>query len=135
MKGSESGRYKNLTECRILKSSEDGVVLDTPNNNVFLYHLHLLQILQDAMKNQLYTYHFSLLRQLLQNVSSFLGDPRLGRLLSKLELDNIEALLEVINTHSHKTPYYYQTEMMSVNEEDDFKKVFTKLIEMYHFKF
>lgn len=135
MKGSESGRYKNLTECRILKSSEDGVVLDTPNNNVFLYHLHLLQILQDAMQNQLYTYHFSLLRQLLENVSSFLGDPRLGRLLSKLELDNIEALLEVINTHSHKTPYYYQTEMMSVNEEADFKKVFTKLIEMYHFKF
>ncbi|MEZ9404965.1 AAA family ATPase [Vibrio sp. 10N.286.48.F5] len=134
-KGAESGKYKNLTACRILKSSEDGVVLDTPNRNVFLYHLHLLQLLKEAMKTQLYTYHFSLLRQLLENVSSFLGDPRLGRLLSKLELDNIEALLEVINTHSHKTPYYYQTEMMNSNEEADFKKVFKKLVEVYHFKF
>ncbi len=134
-KGEKSGRYKNLTTCRILKKVNDVVMLEPPKGNVFLYHLHLLQMLKEAAQSQLYTYHFSLLRQLLENVSSFQGSGSSGRLLSKLGFENVEQLMEIVNTHSHKTPYYYQTEMMNEYETNTFNDIFNKLSETYHFAY
>lgn len=43
--------------------------------------------------------------------------------------------MEIVNTHSHKTPYYYQTEMMNENEENHFNNIFNKLTETYHFAY
>ncbi len=133
--GEKSGRYKNLTGLRILKRVDDAVVLEKPGSNVFLYHLHLLQVLDEAMKSQLYTYHFALLRLLLENISSFQGSGSSGRLLSKVGLDKPEEIMELINTHSHKTPYYYQTEMMNDSDKELFTEVFGALTTKYHFKF
>ncbi|CAH1535131.1 AAA family ATPase [Vibrio harveyi] len=133
--GEKSGRYKNLTTCRVLKRSGGDIVLEETKRNVFLYHLHLLQVLNEAINEQLYTYHFALLRQLLENISSFQGSGSSGRVLGKLGFEGVESLMELVNTHSHKTPYYYQTEMMNETEQSDFKMIFSKLIEMYHFKF
>ncbi len=106
-KGEKSGRYRNLTGLRILKGTDGKSVLETPGRNVFLYHLHLLQVLDEARKSQLYTYHFVLLRQLLENISSFQGSLSPGRVLSKIGIEKVEEVMELINTHSHKTPYYY----------------------------
>jgi wobble nucleotide-excising tRNase len=134
-KGEGSGRYKNLTGIRILKIVNDNVVLEELKNNVFLYHLHLLQVLDEAKKSQLYTYHFALLRQLLENISSFQGSGSPGRLLSKMGVEKDGGIMEWINTHSHKTPYYYQTEMMSDADRDLFVEIFDALTKNYHFKF
>lgn len=133
--GEKSDRFKNLTTCRILKRSGGEIVLEETKRNVFLYHLHLLQVLHEAINEQLYTYHFALLRQLLENISSFQGSGSSGRVLGKLGFEGVESLMELVNTHSHKTPYYYQTEMMNETEQSNFKLIFSKLIEMYHFKF
>lgn len=133
--GPNKDKYKNLIAIRILKKVGDEVKLEQPAKNVFLYHLHLLQVLDNARKSQLYTYHFSLLRQLLENISSFQGAGRPGRLLGKLGFDNVDQLMEIVNTHSHKTPYYYQTEMMNENEENHFNNIFNKLTETYHFAY
>lgn len=132
-KGSDSGKYKNLTACRTLKRDDDKIKLKTPNKDVFLYHLHLLQILKKASQEQLYTYHFSLLRQLLENISSFQGSGMPGRVLGKLGFDGVDQLMQMVNTHSHKTPYYYQTEMMNDNEKRNFNKIFNALDDAYHF--
>lgn len=134
-KGQSSGRYRNLTACRILKRVDDEVRLETPKGNVFLYHLHMLKVLKEASQSQLYTYHFALLRQLLENVSSFQGSGSSGRLLDKLGFENAEQLMEIINTHSHKTPYYYQSEMMNDSEQGYFNNIFNKVSDYYHFSY
>lgn len=129
------GRYKNLTDLRILRKEGDGLVLSKPGKNVFLYHLHLLQVLDEAIKNQPFTYHFAILRQLLENISSFQGDRAPGRVLGKLGIEQVDDVMNLINTHSHKTPYYFQTEMMSEVEREIFTQIFNALIQQYHFKF
>ncbi|HEJ9067379.1 TPA: AAA family ATPase [Serratia marcescens] len=129
------GRYKNLTDLRILRKEGDGLVLSKPGKNVFLYHLHLLQVLDEAIKNQPFTYHFAILRQLLENISSFQGDRAPGRVLGKLGIVQVDDVMNLINTHSHKTPYYFQTEMMSEVEREIFIQIFNALIQQYHFKF
>ncbi len=134
-KGEKSGRYKNLTALRILKRVNGIPTLAIPRRNVFLYHLHLLQVLDEASRDQLYTYHFALLRQLLENIASFLGEGRTGHTLSEIGIENIEEVLTVINTHSHKSVYYDQTELMSTAEERQFNDVFNKLVEKYKFQF
>ncbi|MBW8015063.1 MAG: AAA family ATPase [Planctomycetes bacterium] len=133
-KGEKSGRYKNLTGLRILKRVGDELVLEELKRNVFLYHLHLLQVLDEASKDQLYTYHFALLRQLLENIASFLGTARTGFTLSEIGVENTEDVLNVINTHSHKNVYYNQTELMNSTEQAYFNEIFRKLLDKYNFK-
>lgn len=134
-KGEKSGRYKHLTGLRILKRKENEVVLDIPRRNVFLYHLHVLQILNEARNEQLYTYHYALLRQLLENVASFLGSGRPSDTLQKIGIKNSDEVMQTINTLSHKTVYYNQTEMMSDHESNLFKDIFARLVEQFNFKF
>lgn len=132
-KGEKSGRYKNITALRVLKRVGDDLVLEPLKRSVFLYHLHLLEVLDDARNSQLYTYHFSLLRQLLENVASFLGTGRASYTLQKIGIENAEEVMNVINTHSHKTVYYDQTEMMNDYEQNLFIDIFNRLIEKFEF--
>jgi len=134
-KGEKSGRYKNLTAIRILKRSNDQRHLVTPNKNVFLHHLHLLQVLDEASKSQLYTYHFALLRRLLETIASFLGSGSAGYTLSEIGIQNTEEVMHVVNTQSHRSIYYDQTEMMSQADQTLFMDIFIKLVEKYHFHF
>lgn len=134
-KGEKSGKYKHLTSVQILKHTEGELKLEPLKRNVFLYHLHLLQVLDEAKDNQLYTYHFALLRQVLENVSSFQGSGSPGRVLKKVGVTNASELMDLINIHSHKTPYYYQTEMMSESDQGIFIEIFNALTNTYHFKF
>lgn len=132
-KGEKSARYKNLTGLHILKKMGDELTLDTPRRSVFLYHLHLLQVLEEAKGGQLYTYHFALLRQLLENIASFLGTGRIGHTLNHIGIENPDGVADMINTHSHKSVYYDQTEMMNSTEQDHFNDVFNKLSEKFQF--
>ncbi len=134
-KGEKSGRYKNLTSIQILKREGEELKLEPLKRNVFLYHLHLLQVLDEDRKEQLYTYHFALLRQLLEYVASFLGSGRTGHTLSQIGIENVDDVVTVINTHSHKNVYYDQTEMMNETEQAYFNDVFGKLIEKYQFSY
>lgn len=134
-KGEKSGKYKKLTGLKILKRVGNELVLDEFNKNVFLYHLHLLKILDKATKDQLYTYHFALLRQLIENIASFLGTGQASHTLREIGVENVEEIMILINTHSHKNVYYNQTEMMNDSEQNYFNDIFRKLDEKYKFKY
>lgn len=134
-KGEKSGRYKNLTGVKILKKVGGELVLEDIKKNVFLYHLHLLQVLGEATKEQLYTYHFALLRQLLENVASFLGTGRINHALAQIGVEEPDDAANVINIHSHKNIYYDQTELMNGAEQDYFNDIFSKLVEKYQFEY
>ena len=60
IKGEKAARYKPITKLHILNRNGNEISLDGTRNQVFLYHLHLLQTLEKANKEQqLYNYHFA----------------------------------------------------------------------------
>lgn len=134
-KGEKSGRYKNLTALRILKRNNNSLILKKPDKDIFLYHLHLLQVLKEATQNELYTYHFALLRQLIENTSSFLGSGRPSFVLNEIGYSHTEEMMQLINTHSHKSIYYHQTELMNEADKSQFVEIFEKIIAKFNFQY
>lgn len=135
-KGEKSGRYKELTKPFILKREENELALKPCNKDVFLFHLHLMQTLTEAKdKEELYAYHFVLLRQLLENISSFLGSGRIGYLLEQIGIEETNTTMDRINSLSHRDIYTMQSNKMSEPEEGIFKEVLEKIQNKYQFKF
>jgi wobble nucleotide-excising tRNase len=134
-KGEKSGRYNKLTKPLIRTSQDGNLVLNSLNNEVFLFHLHLMQTIDTAIKTELFSYHFVLLRQLLENVSSFLGVGRVGYTLEQIGIEKVEEVGNIINSLSHKNAYRMQFNKMAEADENVFKDIFEKLIAKYNFKF
>ncbi|MEJ5962235.1 AAA family ATPase [Pedobacter immunditicola] len=128
------GGVGNLTKLVILKNKGGDLNFKGTNSDVFLYHLHLLQTLQEARKVQLYKYHMVLLRQVLENINSFLGSKKIGRILIDIGIDDVDKKADEINSLSHQQSYRYQFSEMSDNEETLFNEVFDGLINKYNFK-
>lgn len=123
-----------LTKLFILKNANGNLSLRSPNNDVFLFHLHLLQILREAKNNQLYKYHMVLLRQVIENINSFIGSRKIGRILTDIGVENVNHKIDIINSLSHKEAYQFQFTEMNEEEETLFKDVFGKLMIKYNFK-
>lgn len=134
-KGDRSAKFEKLTKALILSNKNGQLELKNPSGDVFLYHLHLLQTLAVAQKEQLYKFHIVLLRQVLENIASFLGSARLGFVLSEIGVVDTAQAMDMINSLSHKNAYQLQVNVMSDNEEKLFNEVFDKLIAKYRFKF
>lgn len=132
-KSEKSGRYNKLTKPFILTSENGTLSLNGLNNEVFLFHLHLMQTLDAAIKTELFSYHFVLLRQLLENISSFLGVGRTNYVLEQIQVEDVRAISEVINSLSHKNVYRLQFNKMAESEEAIFKDVFAKIQNKYRF--
>lgn len=132
-KGSKSGRYKNLTKLCILTWKGDALSLDTPNNGVFLFHLHVLQLLVKASRSELYAHHMVMLRQVLENITSFLGRSGIGFTLTQIGVIEPDTAANVINSLSHKDAYYYQSDLMPPAVQTVFRDVLDKLLAKYKF--
>lgn len=128
------GGVGELTKTVILKSKDGDLSFKGTNSDVFLYHLHLLQTLQEA-KNKLYKYHMVLLRQVLENINSFIGSRKMGRILTDIGIKDADRIADELNSLSHKQAYQYQFNEMSESEEALFNEIFDKLILKYNFKF
>ncbi len=133
-KGEKSEAYKKVTKLFILGQKSGDLTLESPKNDVFLYHLHLLQTLEKAQTEQLYTFHFALLRQILENIASFLGVGQFGYVLNQIGIEDTEQVTRIINALSHQKVYQYQTEVMNFDNTELFKDVFNKLKSKYNFK-
>jgi diphthamide synthase subunit DPH2 len=112
-------------------------ILQNHNKDVFLFHLHLMQTLEEAKEQQSYTYfHFVLLRQLLENISSFIGSGRVGFILSEIGVQKPNDTLDMINSLSHQNVYRFQFNEMSPQQEAICSRVsLTKYITRYNFKY
>jgi hypothetical protein len=91
--------------CYMLERPEDGsfTLTEKPgdSNKSFSYHLHLLQTIEQAIADQkVERYHFTLLRNLYEKTSSFLGYPKWSELLPD---DKQLYLSRIINFTSHST--------------------------------
>ncbi len=91
--------------CHLLERYEDGsfdlTVKHGDSNKSFSYHLHLLQTIEQAIaNNQIERFHFTLLRNLYEKTSGFLGYPKWSELLPD---DKQLYYSRIINFTSHST--------------------------------
>ena len=134
MKGERSGKYKSKTKARILSGKHGGVSLETHRSDVFLYHLRVLQLLEQARKeNNVGAYHLALLRQLLENVSSFLGVGRIRYVLERIGFEDADEIARILNALAHKNVYYYESDLLLPDSLSLFDEILEKLKTQYAF--
>lgn len=112
--------------CAIIHLKKDGANIDlhSPNNEVFLYHLELLQILKKAFDDdKIYAYHFALLRQILENIASFLGVGQFAYVLKQIGMTDTDEIARIVNTLSHKTVFRYEAKELVPDNKALFKKI------------
>ena len=117
-------------------STEDSrtTAMVTNNSDVFLYHLRVLQVLEQARKeNNVRAYHFALLRQLLECVSSFLGVGQISYALKRIGFDDADEVARIVNTLAHKNVYYFETDLLVPDNLEQFEKLYDKLNAHYKF--
>lgn len=134
-KGEKASKYSKDTSILLLENKiNEGHKLNN-QNGAFLFHLHLLKTLDDATKTELFSYHFVLLRQLLENINSFLGKGGISNVLGQIEMENPNEIGNRINSLSHKDSYKTQSNKMSESKEELFKEILTKINTKYNFKY
>jgi len=135
-KGEKSDKYKKNSKFFMLKKLKNELELKPFSKEVFLFHLHLLQVLSEAKTtNELYTYHFVLLRQLLENITSFIGTSQIKMLLQEINVEKPEDTIMMINSLSHKRVFTPTISEMNEDETIVFNEVYDKLLVKYNFKF
>ena len=118
----------------ILKNSDGELNLIDCKKDVFLYHLELLQILKHTIDDKkLFAYHFAILRQVLENISSFLGVGRISYVLEQIGIEDVDDIARIVNTLSHKTVFRYEAKELVPDNEEMFLDIFNKLQNKYNF--
>lgn len=133
-KGDHRDRYKKIVRTCILSGKDGNLALESDKDDVHLYHLRLLQLLDEAQKaGDLRGYHYSLLRQVLENIASFLGEGRFSYALQQIGIENPSDAADIINTLSHKKVYYHDSVRLPPERQALMEKVLNKLNEKYNF--
>lgn len=133
-KGEKSDKYKKVTKQFILEKEESEYTLANPRNSVLLYHLRLLQILDEAIQNKsLEVYHIALLRQALENIASFLGRGQVSYVLQQIGITNPSRASDILNTLSHQKVYYPQNGTMVEDNKRIVIEVFNAIQGKYNF--
>lgn len=133
-KDNQKEKPKDVVKICILSDKNGSLSLETDKRDVHLYHLRLLQILEQAREaDDLRDFHFALLRQVLENIASFLGKGQFGYVLSQIEIENPNEAADIINTLSHKKIYYHETDLLTPEKRDMLVNVLTKLQAKYKF--
>ena len=133
-KGEKTDAYKNKLQFYILKKNEEGTQFINPNNDVFLYHLELMQTLKKAIdEDKLFAYRFALLRQVLENISSFLGVGRFSYVLEQIGFTDADEIAQIVNTMSHKNVFRYEAKELVPDNERRIKEIFNQIQRKYNF--
>ncbi len=137
-KGEKSDKFKRakqpLYKLYILSSKSGGLELENCRNDVFLYHLRLLQVLSLARTaKDVRAYHFALLRQVLENISSFLGVGQFSYVLNQIGISDPNRVADIVNALSHKKVYYYESDLVVADNLAIFEEVMEGLLSKYNF--
>jgi hypothetical protein len=133
-KGEKAEKFRKQTRLCMLSAKNGDLSLENCRNDVFLYHLRLLQVLDQAhASNGVKSFHFALLRQVLENVASFLGVGQFRYVLEQIGITDATEVVNIINTLSHKKVYYFESDELTPDSKDLFDRVFTKIKSKYNF--
>lgn len=133
-KGEKSSKFKKHTKLYVLSAKSGELDLEKCEKDVFLYHLRVLQVLSNAQKaNDVRAYHFAMLRQVLENVASFLGVAQFGFVLNQIGIREPGRVADIVNALSHKKVYYYESDIVIPDNLKIFDDVMTGLLAKYNF--
>ncbi len=133
-KGEKASKFKDKVRVCTLSAKKGEISLESCRKDVFLYHLRLLQLLDQAHKaGEVKSFHFALLRQVLENVASFLGVGQFSYVLNQIGIVDAEEVARIVNTLSHKKVYYFESEDVVPDNLETFEKVFKGLNAKYGF--
>jgi hypothetical protein len=137
-KGEKSDKFRRngrpLYKLYILSSKSGDLELENCRNDVFLYHLRLLQVLSLAREaRDVRAYHFALLRQVLENVASFLGVGQFSYVLNQIGIREPNRIADIVNALSHKKVYYYESDIVVPDNLAIFEEVMAGLLAKYNF--
>ena len=133
-KGEKNSKYKPETKVRILSGKHGEVSLEPHRSDVFLYHLRVVQLLEQARReNNVRAYHVALLRQVLESVSSFLGVGRISYALERIGFADADEIARIVNALAHKNVYYYESDLLVPDSLALFNEICDKLNTHYAF--
>lgn len=133
-KGEKSSKFKLRTKLYVLSDKSGEPTLENCRDDVFLYHLRVLQVLSNARKaNDVRAYHFAMLRQVLENVASFLGVGQFGYVLNQIGINEPNRVADIVNALSHKKVYYFESDIVVQDNLDIFEDVMNGLLSKYNF--
>ena len=141
-KGEKADKFKakrkgetNKYKISILEKIGEQYELSNPRNSVLLYHLRVLQILDTAIQeDSLEVYHLALLRQILENIASFLGVGQFQYVLQQIGFtEESGRMADIINALTHQKVYYPQAGVMVPDNKQILIDVFDALMRKYHF--
>jgi hypothetical protein len=133
-KGEKALKFEGKARVCTLSLKKGEVSLESCRKDVFLYHLRLLQVLEQAhAAGEVKAYHFALLRQVLENVASFLGVGQFGYVLQQIGIEDADEVATIVNTLSHKKVYYFESDEVVPDNLKTFDKIFKGLKEKYNF--
>ncbi|MCI0553028.1 MAG: AAA family ATPase, partial [Anaerolineae bacterium] len=120
-----------------LEKNEDGSVnlVEQPNDSPFAYHLHLISLLEEAIKTgQIEKYHFNLLRNILEKTATFLGYKRWEHLLPETDdgLPNPYAK-RIVNFSSHSKHAAEEVSPLKPEEKLVLEKLVKHVVEQHRF--
>ncbi len=134
-RGDTSEKYKGKTKTSLLVKNEDDFELKNEDKDVLLYHLYILRLLKEARDGEIKAFHFALLRQVLENISSFLGVGRIGFVLEKIGYEPANKIPDIVNYLTHKNIYRYEDSILVEYNINMFNEIFDKLVDKYNFVF
>lgn len=138
-KGEKADKFKNrgqsLVKIHFLKYATDGALcLENPRGEVLLYHLRVLQTLEEARReNRVVAHHFALLRQALENIASFLGVGQFAYVLKEIGIADPADTADIVNALSHKKVYYYESDELTPDNRRHFDLILKGLLARYNF--
>lgn len=137
-KGDKADKFRNRDKSKkykefILEGNSDDLSLIKTKDGVFLYHLRLLQILTQAADSEVFTYHFALLRQVLENIASFLGVGQFSYVLERIGINDKDRVAFIVNALSHLNVYYQQIDKPVPDNLDLFNEVLKGIMDTYGF--
>jgi hypothetical protein len=126
--------HKNNTKRSILSIQNNELTLKNHDKDVFLYHLYLMQVLNECIVDkQVMGYHFILLRQLLEIISSFLGVGGIKKALNNIGYkDTLDLVSNQVNSLSHKDARQQPAEL-NPKDAELLEEIYNKIQETYDF--
>ncbi|MDR0801480.1 AAA family ATPase [Fluviicola sp.] len=126
--------HRNNTKRNILSIHNNELELKNHDKDVFLYHLYLIQILNECIaEKKVMGYHFVMLRQLLEIISSFLGTGGIKKALEEIGYsENVEMVSNQVNALSHKDARPQSAEL-NPKDAELLEDIFTNIQNKYYF--
>lgn len=131
LKGDSCSRF--VLEHKLhLTSGDETYHLKETSDSPFAYHLKVIDIIDEAIKeNQLEKYHYNLLRSLFEKTSTFLGYGSWKEIIPESEKGKVHG--RYLNLFSHDKQSVEEFPDITEDDKEQFKVIYKSFIEKYYF--